>query len=100
MKGGVAFDISRMIRQILYVMQTKLTLRLDSNVITRAKRLAKKRGTSVSRLVSDYFKGAAGADRTSAKDDLPPITRALAGSLAGSKLDERDYRRYLEKKYL
>jgi len=41
-------------------MQTKLTLRLDSNV----------------------------------------ITRALAGSLSGSKLDERDYRRYLEKKYL
>ncbi len=81
-------------------MQTKLTLRLDSNVITRAKRLARKRGTSVSRLVSDYFNGVAGAKQSAAKVELPPLTRALAGSLAGSKLDERDYRRYLGKKYL
>ena len=100
MKQTVAFDFSRIIWKTLYVMQTKLTLRLDSNVITRAKRIAKKRGTSVSRLVSDYFKGVAGAKQSVAKDELPPITRALAGSLSGSKLDERDYRRYLEKKYL
>ncbi len=89
-----------MIRQNSYVMQTNLTLRLDSKVISRAKRLAKKRGIFVSRLVSDYFKGAAGVKRPSTHEDLPPITRELAGSLEGSKLDERDYRRYLEKKYI
>ena len=79
-------------------MQAKLTIRLDSKVITRAKRLAKSRGTSVSRMVSDYFKGASARDRKEEEPTLPPITRALAGSLRGA--DESDYRRYLERKYL
>ena len=80
-------------------MQTKLTIRLDSKVITRAKRLAKRRGTSVSRMVSDYFKGMSALDSKRVAE-LPPITRALYGSLAGSGLSEEDYKRYLEKKYL
>ena len=33
------------------------------------------------------------------KQSLPPITRALVGSLAGSTLDEEDYRRHLEEKH-
>jgi len=33
------------------------------------------------------------------KQSLPPITRSLGGSLAGSKLDEEDYHRYLEEKH-
>ena len=37
-------------------MYTKLTLRLDDGIIRKAKRIAKKRKTSVSHLVSDYFK--------------------------------------------
>ena len=103
-------------------MQTKLTIRLDSQVISRAKKIAKKRGTSVSRMVSDYFKGAAAAERKTDKRHLPPLTRALHGSLSGSRLskedpeelppitralagslkgaDIADYHRYLEKKYL
>ena len=32
-------------------------------------------------------------------EDLPPITRSLWGALKGSRLDERDYRAYLEEKY-
>lgn len=79
-------------------MQTKLTIRLDSTVICRAKRIAKKRGTSVSRLVSDYFKGVTVAEAKKAPENLPPITRALAGSLKGADIE--DYHRYLEKKYL
>ncbi len=79
-------------------MQTKLTIRLDSAVISRAKRIAKKRGTSVSRLVSDYFKGVSAAESKDAPEELPPITRSLAGSLKGANIE--DYYRYLEKKYL
>jgi Ribbon-helix-helix protein, copG family. len=37
-------------------MKSKLTLRLDEDLKERAKRLAKKRGMSVSRLVEDYFR--------------------------------------------
>jgi len=37
-------------------MKSKLTLRLDEDLKERAKRLAKKRGTSVSKIVEQYFK--------------------------------------------
>lgn len=37
-------------------MKSKLTLRLDEGVKERAKRLAEKRGTSVSKIVEDYFR--------------------------------------------
>lgn len=37
-------------------MKSKLTLRLDDEVKERAKRLAKRRGTSVSKIVEDYFR--------------------------------------------
>ena len=33
------------------------------------------------------------------KQSLPPITRSLVGSLAGSTLDEEDYHRHLEEKH-
>lgn len=37
-------------------MKSKLTLRLDEGVKERAKRLAEERGTSVSKIVEDYFR--------------------------------------------
>lgn len=36
-------------------MVTKLTLRIDETLIEQAKGEARRRGTSVSRLVADYF---------------------------------------------
>ncbi len=36
-------------------MATKLTLSLDGKVIERAKRYSQKKGTSLSKLVEDYF---------------------------------------------
>ena len=77
-------------------MNTKLTLRLDDELIGRAKRHSAKSGKSVSKLVSDYF---ALIDDESAVTDLTPRVRSLRGALAGSGLDERDYRRHLEEKH-
>lgn len=37
-------------------MKSKLTLRLDEGLKERAKRLAERRGTSVSKIVEDYFR--------------------------------------------
>ena len=37
-------------------MKSKLTLRLDEDLKERAKQLADKRGTSVSKIVEHYFK--------------------------------------------
>lgn len=79
-------------------MQSKLTLRLDSYLIHRAKTHAQRSGKSLSQMVADYF---AMLDQTTVidEDSLPPMTRALYGSLAGAASDESDYRRYLEEKY-
>jgi hypothetical protein len=77
-------------------MNTKLTLRLDDDLIARAKRHSAKSGKSVSRLVSDYFTL---IDAQDAGVEVTPRVRSLRGVLAGSGLDERDYRRHLEKKH-
>ena len=83
-------------------MNTKLTLRLDDELIASAKRHSAKAGKSVSRLVADYF-ALIDADDT-AKDalrasDLTPRVRSLLGSLANASVDEADYRAHLERKH-
>ena len=78
-------------------MQTKLTLRLEEQLIERAKAHAKKRGKSVSQMVADYF---ALLDRDDQPETLPPITRSLRGALKGAVVNEDTYREYLEEKYL
>jgi len=87
-------------------MKTKLTLRLEGDVIERAKAYATRRGTSVSGLVEDYFRLVA---QPSARGDgaepdwragLGPRVRELLDRPAPSvDVDEDDYRRYLETKY-
>jgi hypothetical protein len=80
-------------------MQTKLTLRLDDELINRAKSYAKKSGKSVSQIVAGYF---------SLLDDKPeketseftPIVRSLKGSFKGVKVGKKDYHKYLEEKHL
>ena len=79
-------------------MNSKLTLRLEDDLIRSAKRYSSKSGKSLSRLVADYFAlieaGEGGADT-----GLPPRVRSLFGALAGSSVSERDYRRHLEAKH-
>ncbi len=80
-------------------MQTKLTLRLDDDLIKRAKSYAGKSGKSVSQIVAGFF---------SLLDEKPeietseftPIVRSLKGSLKGAKADKKSYHKYLEEKYL
>lgn len=81
-------------------MRKKLTLRIDEAVIDRAKRVSAAQGKSISQLVEDYFRLA--KDPGASDCDLPPIhpdVIALTGLLAGSGLDESDYRRHLEEKH-
>ena len=79
-------------------MQTKLTLRLDEELIQRAKSHSKRTGKSVSQLVADYF---ALLEAQPQEHDFPltPIVRSLKGALRGADADVADYRRYLEDKY-
>ncbi|MCH6258086.1 DUF6364 family protein [Puniceicoccaceae bacterium K14] len=80
-------------------MQSKLTLRVEEAVIRKAKLLAKKRGTSVSRIFGDFI-----ATQTDdlPSDDLPPVTASMLGAIRkrGVDVDEDDYGKHLEDKYL
>ena len=58
-------------------MRTKLTLRVDEGVIEKAKVLAKREGTSVSRLVEDYLEALAAPAQPLADEELTPALRAL-----------------------
>ena len=80
-------------------MQTKLTLRMDDAVIRKAKKIARKRGTSVSRIFSDYISE---ADDDRQLEDLGEITSSMIGALRGVEIEDirEDYRNHLEKKYL
>ncbi|MGI9175026.1 MAG: DUF6364 family protein [Rhodothermales bacterium] len=89
-------------------MQTKLTLRLERDLIEAAKQYAEARGTSVSKLVSDYFDaltrtaGAAPADEDW-KASLSPAVRRLVGlarpAAGQAATDADDYDRYREEKH-
>lgn len=80
-------------------MQTKLTLRLEDQLIEQAKSYAAQAGKSVSQVVADYFKLLT-SEKAKPTSPLTPITQSLRGLLLESKLDEKDYKKYLEEKHL
>jgi hypothetical protein len=88
-------------------MQTKLTLRLERNLIELAKAYADERGTSVSQLVAAYLDALTRPSSTSLdeawKEDLSPITRQLVGmgrpEPGATEADEATYREHLEAKH-
>jgi hypothetical protein len=80
-------------------MKSKLTLRLNDRLKERAKQLAEERGTSVSKIVEDYFRlllrepnGAdsgteSAPDKNTVPDDLPPRTRQMVDALGPATTD-------------
>jgi len=79
-------------------MKTKLTLRLDDQLIRKAKDYSSRSGKSVSQLVADYF-SLIETDEEIPGTQITPRVRSLIGSLKGAGVTEEDYRRYLEEKY-
>lgn len=82
-------------------MNTKLTLRLDDSLIANAKDYAAQEGRSVSELVAAYFSalGKQSHHGNLTARSRPTKTDQLVGALAGSRLDEKDYKKHLETKY-
>lgn len=80
-------------------MNTKLTLRMDDNLIESAKKYSAKTGKSVSRIVADLFEIIKN-EKLKKEYELTPTVRSLKGALKGSRIDERDYKKHLEDKYL
>lgn len=81
-------------------MSSKLTLRLDEDLIRNAKQYAKNSGKSVSKIVADHFEFIRNAQVNTAGPDDSPATRSLRGVLKDSRVSEADYRKHVENKYL
>jgi hypothetical protein len=78
-------------------MHHRLTLRVSDEALLTAKGWSEATGRSLSRLVEEVFLSL--ARKPAPTDDLPPITRELAGLGAGAQVDEEDWHRHLEEKY-
>lgn len=78
-------------------MQTKLTLRLESELIQQAKAHAKQQGKSLSQIVADYFIIFTEKPKN---HKTAPITQSLIGIVKNDNVDEKDYKKHLEEKYL
>jgi hypothetical protein len=80
-------------------MATKLTLRMDERLIERAKKYAKQSGKSVSQIVADFFTL---LDQPIEEEDveISPKVQSLKGLLKDSSIKKKDFKLYLEEKYL
>ncbi len=81
-------------------METKLTLKLKSSTIARGKRFAKKRKTSLSKLVANYLDKITASDE---EEEISPLVKSLIGVVKkdkkGWKEHRNDYTEHLIKKY-
>ena len=80
-------------------MNTKLTLRLDDHLIKSAKEYSAKTGKSVSKIVSDFFVIIKN-EKLKKSSSVTPTVQSLKGILKDSDFSEKDYKNYLEEKYL
>ncbi len=79
-------------------MDTKLTLKLDREIIEKAKRFAKQKNTSLSMLIENYFQNLTAREDSS--DQITPLVKSLSGIIEIPEGDvQKEYTDYLMKKY-
>lgn len=81
-------------------MTTKLTLRLDEELINQAKKTARAKGVSVSRIVEDYFRSLVARKEKEMPES--PVLTEISGVLSSSAVSKKscvEYRKHLEEKY-
>jgi gas vesicle protein len=82
-------------------MEAKLTLKLDSDAIKRAKQyISRHKGNSLSKLVEKYFNSLTSEEKEE-KRKLPPIVSSLSGALKSYRIKDvkEEYTDYLVEKY-
>ncbi len=80
-------------------MNTKLTLRLDDSLIESAKKYSAQTGKSVSRIVANLFEIIKN-EKVIEEPEIPPTVSSLRGVLKGKGVNAKDYKTFLEEKYL
>ena len=81
-------------------MDTKLTLKLDQAVIERAKEYARKKNTSLSRLVETYLNFLTISKVE--EEEITPLVKSLSGIIDPKKTDantKKAYKNHILKKY-
>lgn len=77
-------------------MSKKLTLRVPEELIDVAKQMARERNTSVSRMVSTFFRAL--QNRSWRSKELTPVLRRVTGVM--DDIEHEEYHRHLEEKYM
>jgi hypothetical protein len=80
-------------------MDTKLTLKLDKEIINRAKDYAESKKISLSKLIESYLQLL--TKESSSKDKISPLVESLSGVIELPKKydDKDDYANFLTEKY-
>lgn len=80
-------------------MDTKLTLKLDQEIIENAKKYAKSKEISLSKLIESYL--ATLTNKKKKSSNITPLVKSLSGVIKIDKdLDTKEeYRKYLTEKY-
>lgn len=79
-------------------MDTKLTLKLDNSIIEQAKTYAKKKNTSLSKLIESYLDLLVNPKDT---QEVTPLVKSLSGvvNLPKNYDYKKDYKKHLTDKY-
>ena len=80
------------------IVESKLTLRLNKEVINQAKSYAKDRNTSLSKLIENYLQTV--TLKKTEKPAITPLVESLTGVIDMKDKDYRkDYTKFLSQKY-
>jgi hypothetical protein len=81
------------------IMDTKLTLKLNQDIIEKAKKYARNEGISLSDLIENYLQKLTHTKKSRKK--ITPLVKSLSGiiSLPDDQNHKRDYTDYLTHKY-
>jgi len=82
-------------------MENKLTLRLNNDVIKRAKIYARNHQISLSKMLESYLDSLTQQVDEEKKESVTPLVKSLSGviDLPSDFNYKKEYRNYLEKKY-
>lgn len=82
-------------------METKLTLRLNDDVIKRAKNYARSHNISLSKMIESYLDSLTKPKETEKRISITPLVKSLSGviDLPADFDYKKEYRDYLDEKY-
>ncbi len=82
-------------------METKLTLRLNDNVIERAKLYARSHEISLSKMIESYLDSLTKEKKEEVKTPITPLVTSLSGviKLPSDFEYKKEYRDYITEKY-